>query len=253
VTGPVVRLTDVRREYAVGDTTTVALDGVSLSIEPGEFVAIVGPSGSGKSTLMNLVGCLDRPTAGTVEVAGEDVGRLGDDALTRLRGDAIGFVFQQFQLLPQTSALDNVAAPLLYRGERVKAARAKAAEVLAALGLGDRLEHDRTMLSGGQQQRVAIARAVVTEPALVLADEPTGALDSVSGAAVLELLRELHAGGTTVLVITHDRDLAASLPRQVVMRDGRVEHDSAADGPRDGTATTAAARRWVPLLAGGVR
>ncbi|WP_233551245.1 ABC transporter ATP-binding protein [Amnibacterium setariae] len=217
-----MRLTDVRREYAVGDTTTVALDGVSLSIEPGEFVAIVGPSGSGKSTLMNLVGCLDRPTAGTVEVAGEDVGRLGDDALTRLRGDAIGFVFQQFQLLPQTSALDNVAAPLLYRGERVKTARAKAAEVLAALGLGDRLEHDRTMLSGGQQQRVAIARAVVTEPALVLADEPTGALDSRSGAAVLELLESMNAEGRTIVLITHDASIAERAHRRVAIRDGRL-------------------------------
>ena len=220
--GPVVRLSDVRREYEVGDTTTVALDGVTLSIEEGEFIAIVGPSGSGKSTLMNLIGCLDRPTTGTVEVAGEDVGRLDDDALTRLRGDAIGFVFQQFQLLPQTSAIDNVAAPLLYRGERVKAARARAAEVLATLGLGDRLEHDRTMLSGGQQQRVAIARAVVTEPALVLADEPTGALDSKSGDAVLQLLESMNAEGRTIVLITHDASIAARAHRRLHIRDGRL-------------------------------
>ena len=222
MSGPVVRLSDVRREYEVGDTTTVALDGVTLSIEEGEFVAIVGPSGSGKSTLMNLIGCLDRPTTGTVEVAGEDVGRLDDDALTRLRGDAIGFVFQQFQLLPQTSAIDNVAAPLLYRGERVKAARARAAEVLATLGLGDRLEHDRTMLSGGQQQRVAIARALVTEPALVLADEPTGALDSRSGDAVLQLLESMHAAGRTIVLITHDATVAARASRRVRIHDGRL-------------------------------
>ena len=220
--GPVVRLSDVRREYEVGDTTTVALDGVSLSIEEGEFVAIVGPSGSGKSTLMNLIGCLDRPSKGTVEVAGEDVGRLDDDALTRLRGDAIGFVFPQFQLLPQTSAIDNVAAPLLYRGERVKAARARAAEVLATLGLGDRLEHDRTMLSGGQQQRVATARAVVTEPALVLADEPTGALDSKSGDAVLQLLESMNAEGRTIVLITHDASIAARAHRRLHIRDGRL-------------------------------
>jgi ABC-type lipoprotein export system ATPase subunit len=222
MTAPVVRLQGVRREYEVGDSTTVALDDVNLSIEAGEFVAIVGPSGSGKSTLMNLIGCLDRPTTGTVEVAGEDVGRLDDDALTRLRGDAIGFVFQQFQLLPQTSAIDNVAAPLLYRGERVKAARAKAAEVLATLGLGDRLEHDRTMLSGGQQQRVAIARAVVTEPALVLADEPTGALDSRSGDAVLQLLESMNAEGRTIVLITHDASIAARAHRRLHIHDGRL-------------------------------
>jgi putative ABC transport system ATP-binding protein len=155
-------------------------------------------------------------------VAGKDVSRLNDDALTRLRGDAIGFVFQQFQLLPQTSALDNVAAPLLYRGERVKAARARAAEVLTTLGLGDRLEHDRTMLSGGQQQRVAIARAVVTDPALVLADEPTGALDSRSGDAVLQLLESMNAAGRTIVLITHDASIAARAHRRLHLKDGRL-------------------------------
>lgn len=228
MSAPVVHLADVRREYEVGGSTTVALDGVTMTVERGEFVAIVGPSGSGKSTLMNLIGCLDRPSAGTVQVDGEDVARLDDDALTRLRGDAIGFVFQQFQLLPQTSAVDNVAAPLLYRGERVKAARAKAAEVLATLGLGDRLEHDRTMLSGGQQQRVAIARAVVTEPALVLADEPTGALDSKSGDAVLQLLESMNAAGRTIVLITHDGAVAARAHRRVHLHDGRLTEERAA-------------------------
>ena len=223
-----MHLADVRREYEVGGSTTVALDGVTMTVERGEFVAIVGPSGSGKSTLMNLIGCLDRPSAGTVHVDGEDVARLDDDALTRLRGDAIGFVFQQFQLLPQTSAVDNVAAPLLYRGERVRAARAKAAEVLATLGLGDRLEHDRTMLSGGQQQRVAIARAVVTEPALVLADEPTGALDSRSGDAVLQLLESMHTAGRTIVLITHDAAVAARAQRRVHLHDGRLTEERAA-------------------------
>ena len=222
---PVLELVDVRREYAVGTTTTVALDGVSLRVEEGEFVAIVGPSGSGKSTLMNLIGCLDRPTSGTVSVGGRDVSDLDDDALTDLRSEEIGFVFQQFQLLPQTSALDNVAAPLLYQGVRTKEARSRAKQVLTDLGLGDRLHHDRGMLSGGQQQRVAIARAIVTQPSLVLADEPTGALDSRSGEVVLGLLTELNRAGRTIVLITHDARIAATADRRVHILDGRVAVD----------------------------
>jgi putative ABC transport system ATP-binding protein len=221
----VLEIADVHREYRVGSTTTVALDGVSLNVEEGEFVAIVGPSGSGKSTLMNMIGCLDRPTSGTVRIAGQNVADLDDDELTGLRSHQIGFVFQQFQLLPQTSALDNVAMPLLYQGVRASQARARAKEVLVRLGLGERLGHDRTMLSGGQQQRVAIARAIVTNPALVLADEPTGALDSHSGAQVIELLSEMNREGRTIVLITHDAAIAEVARRRVHIMDGRIFSD----------------------------
>jgi putative ABC transport system ATP-binding protein len=221
----VLDLRDVRRQYTVGQTTTVALAGVTLSVDPGEFVAIIGPSGSGKSTLMNLIGCLDRPSSGTVAIGGHDITTLDDDQLTSVRSQAIGFVFQQFQLLPQTSALDNVAAPLLYPGMRVRSARARAKEVLELVGLGDRLDHDRTMLSGGQQQRVAIARAIVANPALILADEPTGALDSRSGAQVMDILTGMHAEGRTIVLITHDPQIAAAASRRVHIRDGLIELD----------------------------
>jgi putative ABC transport system ATP-binding protein len=222
---PVLELTGVRREYLTGNTTTVALDGVDLRVDDGEFVAIVGPSGSGKSTLMNLIGCLDRPSSGRLRIAGHDVADLDDDQVTSLRGQAIGFVFQAFNLLPRTSALDNVAAPLLYQGVRRADARRRAEAALRSLGLGERLSHDRTELSGGQQQRVAIARALVTDPAIVLADEPTGALDSVSGAHVLQLLSDLHTQGRTIVLITHDPDVAAAAGRVVRLKDGRIASD----------------------------
>ncbi|MEI6405680.1 MAG: ABC transporter ATP-binding protein [Actinomycetes bacterium] len=222
---PVVSLLSVRREYTLGTNTTVALDDVSLDIEAGEFVAIIGPSGSGKSTMMNMIGCLDRPTRGLVSVAGYDVADLDDDALTSLRSQAIGFVFQQFQLLPRTSALDNVATPLLYQGVKQREARARAEEILTTLGLADRLDNDRTQLSGGQQQRVAIARALVTNPALVLADEPTGALDSTTGRQVMDLLKDLNRAGRTVVVITHDANVANYADRQIHLLDGRISSD----------------------------
>lgn len=222
---PVVSLLSVRREYTLGTNTTVALDDVSLDIEAGEFVAIIGPSGSGKSTMMNMIGCLDRPTRGLVSVAGYDVADLDDDALTSLRSQAIGFVFQQFQLLPRTSALDNVATPLLYQGVKQREARARAEEILTTLGLADRLDNDRTQLSGGQQQRVAIARALVTNPALVLADEPTGALDSATGRQVMDLLKDLNRAGRTVVVITHDANVANYADRQIHLLDGRISSD----------------------------
>jgi putative ABC transport system ATP-binding protein len=221
----VVELEDVRREYLVGDQKTVALDGVSLSIEHGEFVAIVGPSGSGKSTMMNLIGCLDRPSSGLVKIASDSTSELNDNQLTSLRSRAIGFVFQQFQLLPNTTAIENVMAPLLYQGVGSKQAKQAASEMLTKLGLGDRLNFDRNRLSGGQQQRVAIARALVTSPDIVLADEPTGALDSKTGAQVIELLQELNREGRTIILITHDLDIAASAPRRVFLRDGRIERD----------------------------
>jgi putative ABC transport system ATP-binding protein len=221
----VVRLEKVRRDYMVGDQVTTALDGVDLVINRGEFVAIVGPSGSGKSTMMNLIGCLDRPSAGTVLIAGDATNELSDNELTALRSKAIGFVFQQFQLLPNTTAIENVMAPLLYQGISTKQAKKAAAAMLTQLGLGDRLNFDRNRLSGGQQQRVAIARALVTCPDIVLADEPTGALDSKTGAAVIDLLKNLNKEGRTIVLITHDLDIAASAPRRVFLRDGQIERD----------------------------
>jgi putative ABC transport system ATP-binding protein len=221
----VVRLDKVRRDYLVGDQVTTALDGVDLVIERGEFVAIVGPSGSGKSTMMNLIGCLDRPSAGSVRISGDSTNDLSDNKLTQLRSKAIGFVFQQFQLLPNTTAIENVMAPLLYQGKSTKEAKKLATQMLTQLGLGDRLNFDRNRLSGGQQQRVAIARALVTSPDIVLADEPTGALDSKTGAAVIELLKDLHRDGRTIVLITHDLEIAARAPRRVFLRDGLIERD----------------------------
>ncbi len=199
-----------------------ALRDVSLTVMPGEFLAIVGPSGSGKSTMMNIVGCLDRPTAGVYSLAGTPVADLSDDALAALRSRTIGFIFQSYNLLPRTSALDNVATPLLYQGVGRRERIARATAALERLGLGDRLQHEPSQLSGGQQQRVAVARAIVTDPALILADEPTGNLDSTSGADVLAVLRELHGAGRTIVMITHDADVAASAGRQVHIRDGQL-------------------------------
>ncbi len=222
MTTPIISLERVSRVYDMGRVAVPALDDVSLGVQPGEFVAIVGPSGSGKSTMMNILGCLDRPTHGTYRLAGTAVAELDDDGLARLRSRSIGFIFQSYNLLPRTTALDNVAAPLLYQGvsraERVRRARA----ALERLGLGDRVDHEPTELSGGQQQRVAVARALVTEPALILADEPTGNLDSHAGADVITLLRELHRAGRTIVLITHDADVAASADRQVHLLDGRI-------------------------------
>jgi putative ABC transport system ATP-binding protein len=230
VTDLVVDLNNVRREYRTGDMVTVALAGVTLQVARGEFVAIVGPSGSGKSTLMNLIGCLDRPSAGTVKIAGKDIAVMNDNELTALRSRSIGFVFQQFQLLPLTSAADNVASPLLYQGLRPREARRRAADMLTRLGLGDRLDFDRGRLSGGQQQRVAIARALVTNPDLVLADEPTGALDTQSGAQVMEIFQEMNREGRTIVLITHDLDVAAAARRRVYIRDGLIERDEVGVG-----------------------
>jgi putative ABC transport system ATP-binding protein len=225
VVNSVVELVDVRREYLVGDQKTIALDGVDLVVQRGEFVAIVGPSGSGKSTMMNLIGCLDRPSAGVVKIAGSATKDLSDNELTQLRSRSIGFVFQQFQLLPNSTALENVMAPLLYQRLSVRSTKRAATDMLTKLELSERLNFDGNRLSGGQQQRVAIARALVTGPDIVLADEPTGALDSKTGAQVINLFKQLHAEGRTIILITHDLDIASQAPRRVFLRDGRVERD----------------------------
>jgi putative ABC transport system ATP-binding protein len=220
----IVELRDVQRSY--GHPPVAACAGISLQIEAGELVAIVGPSGSGKSTLLNLIGTLDRPTGGEVLIDGIDVRSLSDDALSALRAHRIGFVFQQFHLSDGVTALDNVADGLLYLGIPRHERRERARAALDRVGLGQRHLHRSNQLSGGERQRVAIARAVVGRPQLVLADEPTGNLDSQSGASVLELLRSLHATGTTVVVITHDVGLAAQLDRQITVKDGRVVADA---------------------------
>jgi putative ABC transport system ATP-binding protein len=221
----VVEMSNVTKTYGEGSSIVKALDGVDIRIKKGEFVAIVGASGSGKSTMMNLIGCLDRPTTGVVKVAGEDLSELNDKKLTSLRNYAIGFVFQSFFLLPKTDALDNVATPLFYRGVPAKEARFRAMEMLTKLGMEDRYSHQSTELSGGQQQRVAIARALVTDPSLILADEPTGALDSKTGKQVMDLFADLNDEGKTIVLITHDLDVAKRATRRITLKDGKVIND----------------------------
>jgi putative ABC transport system ATP-binding protein len=224
VSSPAVEAVDVRRSYHLDGVSVDALRGVSLRIDPGEYVAVVGPSGSGKSTLMHLLGCLDRPTSGVLRVGDRDVATLGDGELAGLRNRTIGFVFQSFQLLGRTTALDNVALPLVYRGVRRAERRERAEAALTAVGLGHRLGHRPGQLSGGEQQRVAIARALVGEPGLLLADEPTGNLDTGSGAEIMALLDGLvRDRGVAVVVVTHDPDVAALARRRVRMRDGLIE------------------------------
>ena len=219
VGSPVIELAGVTKTYPGGVT---ALRSVDLVVDYGELLAIVGPSGSGKSTMLHLIGMLDRPSQGTVRIDGHDVASLSDRQLSALRARRIGFVFQQFHLAPGRNALGNVADGLLYTGVSKRERERHAEAALVRVGLGDRLSHRPYQLSGGERQRVAIARAVAGDPSLLLADEPTGNLDSVSGAGVMALLRELNEAGTTILVITHDREIANSLPRQVPMRDGQV-------------------------------
>ncbi len=227
---PAVEARDVARSYRLDGVSVEALRGVTLTIDPGDYVAIVGPSGSGKSTLMHLLGCLDRPTSGSLLLGGRDVAELSDSELADLRNRTIGFVFQSFQLLGRTSALENVGLPLVYRGLRRAERRARAGAALESVGLGHRLGHRPGQLSGGEQQRVAIARALVGEPTVLLADEPTGNLDSRSGADVLALLGRLNAErGVAVVVVTHDLEVAAHARRRIDVRDGLIERDTGRD------------------------
>lgn len=239
---PAIEAVDVSRTYHLDGVSVEALRGVSLVVQPGDYVALVGPSGSGKSTLMHLLGGLDRPTGGRLVIGGRDVNTLTPPEMATLRNETIGFVFQAFHLLPRTSAVENVALPLVYRGVSARQRRERAAAVLGRVGLGHRLDHRPNQMSGGEQQRVAIARALVTEPTVLLADEPTGNLDSVTGAAVLELLERLNAeSGVALVMVTHDQEVAARARRRITMRDGVVVADSAVaerpatadgDGPR---------------------
>jgi len=227
--------------YTVGDNTIRALDEVSVDIAHGDFVAVMGPSGSGKSTFMNLLGCLDRPTSGEYVLAGRRVSELAGDELAEVRNRNIGFVFQSFNLLPRTAALENVELPLLYAGVATQERRERAQRMLARVGLGDRVQHQPAQLSGGQQQRVAIARALVTQPVLILADEPTGALDSRTSLEIMALFQDLNASGMTVVLVTHEPDVARFARRVLRFLDGRVV-DDAAQAPEDATAKLAAGR-----------
>ena len=251
---PLVSMLNIVKRYgsadgslgAAGATGVYALRGVNVRIERGEFVAIIGPSGSGKSTLMNILGCLDVADIGRYVLAGVDVSQLGDDALAQVRNRFVGFIFQQWNLLARTAAVDNVALPLAYRGDRDRHRKALAA--LKAVGLADRAGHRPNQLSGGEQQRVAIARALVTEPAILLADEPTGSLDSETGAAIMRLFGRLHESGRTVIVVTHDPRVADLAQRQIHLLDGRVVLDASSDQIRAG-ADAPASTVWAPHAA----
>jgi putative ABC transport system ATP-binding protein len=239
---PVAEIRQVTKVYQKSKAAPPvhALAGVDLLVPRGQYIGIMGPSGSGKSTLMNIIGCLDRPTSGQYLIDGEDVARMSDEKLSRVRGRRLGFVFQAFNLIPQLDVQDNVAVPLFYQGIGVADRRKKAAEALTRVGLGDRLTHRPSELSGGQQQRVAIARALVNDPSILLADEPTGALDTKTGDAILALFEELHAAGQTVVVITHDEEVATHCERVVRLRDGLIDRDEA--GGKAARSLTASAR-----------
>jgi putative ABC transport system ATP-binding protein len=223
--GALIDIADIHKVYEMGDTEVRALDGVTLRIDPGEYVAVMGPSGSGKSTLMNIVGCLDTPTSGSYKLRGTEIRERDDDELARIRNQEIGFVFQTFNLLPRADALHNVELPLIYAGKASAERRERAKQVLTMVGLGDRMHHRPNELSGGQRQRVAIARALVNSPSLVLADEPTGNLDSKTGIEILALMDEIHNQGNTVILVTHEEDVAARAHRIVRLRDGKIESD----------------------------
>jgi putative ABC transport system ATP-binding protein len=225
--GALIELAEIHKVYQMGASEVNALDGVSLQIKRGEYVAIMGPSGSGKSTLMNIIGCLDTPTSGSYKLRGTEIRDRDDDELARIRNQEVGFIFQTFNLLARADALHNVELPLVYAGRPKRARRERAREMLGLVGLSERMHHRPNELSGGQRQRVAIARALVNEPSIVLADEPTGNLDSKTGLEIMALLDQVHQGGNTVILVTHEEDVAANAERIVRLRDGKIESDQA--------------------------
>ncbi len=227
-----IDIRDITKVYEMGEEKVHALSGVSLGVERGEYVAIMGPSGSGKSTLMNLVGCLDTPTSGSYVLNGKEVARMTDDELAAIRNQEIGFVFQTFNLLPRTSAIQQVELPLVYAGLPRKERRERAVKALKAVGLGDRMNHTPNEMSGGQRQRVAVARALINDPSILLADEPTGNLDSQTGAEIMALFDELNARGNTIVVVTHEEDIAAHARRIVRLKDGKIRDDQVNDRKR---------------------
>jgi len=222
---PLINITQIKRDFQLGSETINVLKGIDLQINKGEYVALMGPSGSGKSTLMNLLGCLDTPTSGTYILNGKDVSQMHDDDLAEIRNKEIGFVFQTFNLLPRTTALDNVALPMIYAGYSKTDRNSRASEVLTQVGLADRMDHQPNQLSGGQRQRVAVARALVNKPSIILADEPTGNLDSKTSVEIMKLFGDIHAAGNTVILVTHEEDIAEYAHRIIRLRDGLIESD----------------------------
>ena len=223
---PLIKITNIKRDFVLGNEIVYVLKGIDLEINKGEYVALMGPSGSGKSTLMNLLGCLDTPTSGTYILNGKDVSQMKDDELAGIRNKEIGFVFQTFNLLPRTTALDNVALPMIYAGFSKSDRNKRATEVLEQVNLSDRMDHQPNQLSGGQRQRVAIARALVNKPSIILADEPTGNLDSKTSLEIMKLFGDIHASGNTVILVTHEEEIAAYANRIIRLRDGMIESDT---------------------------
>jgi len=226
MSNPLIKISQIKRDFALGNEIVYVLKGIDLEINKGEYVALMGPSGSGKSTLMNLLGCLDTPTSGSYILNGKDVSQMQDDELAEIRNKEIGFIFQTFNLLPRTTALDNVALPMIYAGHSKSERNTRATEVLKQVNLADRMDHQPNQLSGGQRQRVAIARALVNKPSIILADEPTGNLDSKTSEEIMALLEEIHKNGNTIIVVTHEEDIAAHAKRIIRMRDGMIESDT---------------------------
>ena len=223
---PLIKITNIKRDFVLGNEIVYVLKGIDLQINKGEYVALMGPSGSGKSTLMNLLGCLDTPTSGTYILNGKDVSQMKDDELAEIRNKEIGFVFQTFNLLPRTTALDNVALPMIYAGFSKSERNKRATEVLEQVNLSDRMDHQPNQLSGGQRQRVAIARALVNKPSIILADEPTGNLDSKTSVEIMKLFGDIHSKGNTVILVTHEEEIAAYANRVIRLRDGLIESDT---------------------------
>ncbi|WP_306352962.1 ABC transporter ATP-binding protein [Flavobacterium sp. '19STA2R22 D10 B1'] len=226
MTDPLIKITDIKRDFVLGNEIVKVLKGIDIQINKGEYVALMGPSGSGKSTLMNLLGCLDTPTSGQYILNGKDVSKMTDDELAEIRNKEIGFVFQTFNLLPRTTALNNVALPMIYAGYSKTDRTKRAEEVLTQVGLSDRMDHEPNQLSGGQRQRVAVARALVNKPSIILADEPTGNLDSKTSIEIMNLFNDIHANGNTVILVTHEEDIAAYAHRIIRLRDGIIESDN---------------------------